>query len=156
MYAYAQASLIHYAKWMLKHEVPYQQVMDKVKIPTETWPAQDIRKCNVFLFAAKHTEGDLRSAFLQKAGFFFHACVRDLLSYATSHLTRPIVLLLVNGYMRASFVSNPEQQGVILKEYPDFGMPKSFAPQLAEVYKLKALVDHYRGMIQSWLSGHRP
>lgn len=155
MYAYAQASLLHYANWMVTHEVPYQQVMHKVQIPTETWPAQDIRKSNVFKFAAKHSEGSLREVFLEKADFFFQSCVTDLRSYATAHLTRPIVLLLVNGYMHASFSSNPKQQGVLLKEYPDFGIPKPFTPQLSEVYRLKELADGWVQKIQSWVSGKR-
>ncbi len=155
MYVYAQASLLHYADWMMTHELPYQQVMHKVNIPTETWPAQDIRKSNVFKFAAKHSEGFLREAFLQKSNFFFQSCVTDLRSYATAHLARPIVLLLVNGYMHASFTSNPEQQGVILKEYPDFGIPKSFTPQLAEIYRLKEMADGWLQKIQSWVSGKR-
>ena len=156
MYAYAQASLIHYAQWMVAHEVPYQQVIHKVKIPTETWPAQDIRKSNVFKFAAKYSEGLLRDTFLRKSEEFFQASIRDLRSYATSHLTRPIVLLLVNGYMHASFAANPDQRGVLLKEYPDFGNPQPFSPQLSEVYKLKEWMDECRGKIQSWTSGRKP
>ncbi len=154
MYAYAQASLIHYAQWMVEHEVPYQKVMHKVQIPTETWPAQDIRKSNVFKFAAKHTDGDLREVFLQKANYFFRACVDDLCSYSTCPLTRPIVLLLVNGYMHASFTVDPHQQGVILKEYRNFGMPTPFTQQLAEVYKLKKWVDGCRGKVRSWFSNN--
>ena len=156
MYAYAQASLLHYAEWMLIHEVPYQEVMHKVKIPTETWPAQDIRKSNVFKFAAKHAEGELREAFLKKADYFFRACVGDLRSYATSHLTRPVVLLLVNGYMQASFAVDPEQRGVMLQDYPDFGSPKSFTPQLAEIYTFKELADGWLAKIRSWLSRNNP
>jgi len=155
MYAYAQAGLLHYAKWMVTHEVPYQQVIHNVKIPTETWPAQDIRKSNVFKFAAKHSEGSLREVFLEKSDFFFRSCITDLRSYATAHLTRPIVLLLVNGYMHASFTSNPEQQGVILKEYPDFGIPKPFTPQLSEIYRLKEMTGGWLQKIQSWVSGKR-
>ena len=152
MYAYAQASLIHYAKWMLVHEVPYKQVMHKVLIPTETWPAQDVRKSNVFKFAAKHSEGALRESFLKKADYFFQTCVSDLRSFSTAYLTRPIVLLLVNGYMHASFAAYPDQKGVILKEYPDFGKPQSFTPQLAEIYKLKEVTDRCLGKMKAWFS----
>ncbi len=155
MYAYAQASLLHYAKWMVMHEVPYQQVIHNVKIPTETWPAQDIRKSNVFKFAAKHSEGSLRDVFLEKSAFFFQSCLTDLRSYATAHLTRPIVLLLVNGYMHASFTSNPAQQGVILTEYPEFGTPTPFTSQLSEIYRLKEMADGWLQKVQSWVSGNR-
>jgi hypothetical protein len=73
MYGYARASLLHYAAWMLEHEVPYKCVLDRVEIPTETWPAQDIRKSNVFKFAAKYAPEPLRNAYLQKASAFFRA-----------------------------------------------------------------------------------
>ncbi len=37
---YARESLLHYADWMMENEVPYKEVLHKVDIPTETWPAQ--------------------------------------------------------------------------------------------------------------------
>ena len=38
------ASLLHYADWMVKHEYPYLDRPEKVQFPTETWPAQELRK----------------------------------------------------------------------------------------------------------------
>jgi predicted AlkP superfamily pyrophosphatase or phosphodiesterase len=51
---YARDSLLHYADWMVNNEVPYKEVLHKVQIPTETWPAHDIRKCHIFHLAAKY------------------------------------------------------------------------------------------------------
>jgi hypothetical protein len=138
MYSYARASLLHYATWMLEHEVPYTRVLDRVEIPTETWPAQDIRKSNVFKFAAKHASEPLRSAYLQKARAFFGACVTDLLSFDTCTLTRPIVILMANGYMQAYFNCYPEETAPLPTSEYDFGAPKIFTPQFSELYKARA------------------
>lgn len=137
MYEYARASLLHYVEWMAEHEVPYKQVLNKVQIPTETWPAQDIWKSIVFLFAAKYEQGLNRTRYLEKAQYYFHRTVTDLLSFETWQLARPLILLLVNGYMHAYF-----QQGVlpVLSPSPqglDWGRPKPFTTQLHELYKTK-------------------
>jgi hypothetical protein len=137
MYSYARASLLHYARWMLEHEVPYIQVLNRVEIPTETWPAQDIRKSNVFKFAAKHAPEFLRSAYLQKAEAFFQACITDLLSFSTCSLTRPIVILIANGYMQAYFDSYPEEAAPLPEAEYDFGVPQDFTPQFYELYKVR-------------------
>jgi PcRGLX-like N-terminal RIFT barrel domain len=148
MYGYAKASLLHYAEWMVKNEVPYKQVLDRVEIPTETWSAQDIRKSNVCKFAAKHADDTRRLAFLQKADFFFSASVSDLLSFKTCQLTRPLVLMVGNGFMHAYFQVNPgESAPVPLKKYT-FGRPRAFVPQLHEIYKLRDLATSVLGIIK--------
>lgn len=134
MYGYAQASLLHYAKWMLEHEVPYATVLDKVAIPTETWPAQDIRKSVVFYLAAKHAVRPLRETFREKANFFFHACIRDLRSFPTCTLTRPITLLLANAQVHAYFQMRPEDVAPQPSELYDFGRPRPFSSQFVELY----------------------
>ena len=138
MYSYARASLLHYAAWMLEHEVPYTRVLDRVEIPTETWPAQDIRKSNVFKFAAKYAPEPFRSAYLQKAEAFFRACVTDVLSFDTCTLTRPIVILMANGYMQAYFDCYPEETAPLPEAEYDFGTPKNFTPQFSEINKARA------------------
>ena len=70
-YHYARESLLHYAKWMIEHEVPYKQVLHKVCLPTETWPAQDIRKSFVFGIASRYASDTLGEKFNQKRRFFF-------------------------------------------------------------------------------------
>jgi hypothetical protein len=137
MYAYAEASLLHYAKWMLEHEVPYATVLDKVEIPTETWPAQDIRKSVVFYLASKHTVGALRERFREKAAFFFETCIRDLLSFSTFDLARPIVLLLTNAHVDSYFQSHRQETALLLTKTYDFGRPQHFRRQFAELYQLR-------------------
>lgn len=140
MFAYAQESLFHYAKWMLDHEVPYKQVLHRVEIPTETWPAQDIRKCNVFKYAAKYACEPLRSVFQKQSDLFFDACITDLLSFPTHTLTRPIVLLMTNLSMHAYFAEYPNERGIQCDKKFDFGQPATFTPRLYELYQLREKV----------------
>src|SRR5262249_16248974 len=66
MYAYARESLLAYARWMGDHESPYLTRPERLEFPTETWSAQDIRKSDVFEFAAKHSSGRERERFRER------------------------------------------------------------------------------------------
>ena len=137
MYSYAQSSLLHYAEWMLINETPYACVLDRVEIPTETWPAQDIRKSHIFYLAAKHTSEPRRSAFQEKAAFFFDACLRDLYTFPTHQLTRPIVLLMTNAYIRSYFERHPEETAPKSQQHYSFDNHRAFTPQFYELYWLR-------------------
>ena len=140
MFSYAQESLLHYARWMLDHEVPYKQVLYKVEIPTETWPAQDIRKSNVFKYAAKYASEPLRGVFLKQSEVFFDACITDLLSFSTHALTRPIVLLMTNLSMHAYFAEHPNERGLQSDTKYNFGKPATFTPRFYELYRVREKV----------------
>lgn len=101
-FAYGRAALLHYARWMAAHEYPYLQKPEILEYPTETWAAQDMRKCEVFLFAAQHASGDARARFVERARFFFDYSVSTLLASPTRTLSRPLSLLLSNGFMGSS------------------------------------------------------
>ncbi len=149
-YSYARASLLHYATWMLEHEVPYTRVFDRVKIPTETWPAQDIRKSCVLHLAAKYaTEPVRRSAFRQQAEFFFQAGLQDLQTFPTRTLTRPIVLLLTNAYIHTYFQQHPDETGPSPAHYDDFGRPQKFIPQFDELYWVRTQLRKVLAVMQS-------
>ncbi len=125
---YSRDSLLHYANWMAEHESPYQEILHKVLIPTETWPAQDIRKCHVFHLAAKYSLPEKRQKYAQKAAFFYSRCLEDLLGYQTAYLTRPLVLLCVYGYVHDYFLAHGYGEERISHCY-DFGSPQTFLPQ---------------------------
>ena len=129
---YARDSVLHYADWMAENEVPYADVLDKVEMPTETWPAQDIRKCHVMHIAAGFSEGNARRRFSERAEFFYRRCLQDLMAFSTAYLVRPRVILAVYGYIQ-SYV---ERYGYVGPEtaHPgahgyEFGEPETFAPQ---------------------------
>ena len=130
-YFYARDSLLHYARWMVEKEVPYKDVLHKVEIPTETWPAQDIRKAHVLNQASRYAPASERDAFRRKARFFFDRCVEDLLSFETAHLTRPQVLLAAYGWIQACFDGGAVEEVPFAEHGHDFGAPEPFLPQRA-------------------------
>lgn len=105
MYSYARITLLRYADWMAIHEYPFLDKPEKLEFPTETWAAQDMRKVEVFQWAARHGCERQKQLFLEKASFFFHEAVRQLNEFETKSLCRPIALLLSNGYSHDFFAS---------------------------------------------------
>ena len=102
-YTYAQASLLHYARWMVANEYLYLDKPEQLEYPTETWAAQDMRKSDVFKFAAKHSPGAERGAFIERSQYFFAGAIRMLAERPTRFTARPRVLMLICGFMHAAF-----------------------------------------------------
>jgi len=127
-YAYARAALLHYARWMAQHEVPYLDHREKLEYPTETWAAQDVRKSDVFAFAAQHAELPERGRFTERARFFFDYSMTTLLGEKTRAFARPVVLLLSNGWMelgRRAIRQRPRPSEQLAR----FGLRERFVPQ---------------------------
>jgi hypothetical protein len=98
MYRYARAALLHYAEWMREHEYPYLEKPAILEFPTETWSAQDIRKSDIFAWAALCTSGAERDEYLNASRRFFEDVFTRLPSLPTWRFTRPLALLLWRGY----------------------------------------------------------
>ena len=139
MYGYARTCLLHYAKWMIDNEYPYLTKPEILEHPTETWAAQDMRKCEVFQWASLHAGGELRESLLERAKFFFDYSTETLSTMETRTLCRPIALLLSNGYSRAWFENHNDipklPQPTNDKNKVDFGMPQQFVPQKIQAIK---------------------
>ncbi len=129
MLHYARASLLHYARWMLAREVPYKEVLDRVELPTETWPAHDIRKAHVLNVAAHFAPRREHAAFRARARFFFDRCLDDVLSFETAYLTRPLVILCGNGYVQAYYDSDADALTVPEPLAYAYGKPAEFESQ---------------------------
>lgn len=97
-FSHARGSLITYADWMVNNEYPYLDKPEILEYPNETWAAQDLRKGVVLFYAAKFSEGVQREIFLDKAGFFLTNGLDTLISQPTHFFTRPLVLLMQNGW----------------------------------------------------------
>ena len=133
MFYYAKESLLHYARWMLKNEVPYKDVLHKVDIPTETWSAQDIRKSNVFDYSYKYS-GDKK--FKEKSEFFFNRCIKDLNTFKTKTFTRSLAILMNFSVMHDYFQHNDVKAEFADKKIK-FRKPKKFKPQGYYLYKAR-------------------
>ena len=128
LFYYARDSLLHYAAWMSQNERPYKDVLHKVLLPTETWPAHDIRKCHVFHCAANYSIEDKRYGFARKAEYFYQRCLEDLQSFQTSLLARPLIILCVYGGVHDYYLTNGYESSCFSHSY-DFGLPQQFLPQ---------------------------
>lgn len=103
MYDYAQQSLLHYARWMVRHERPYLDHPEQLEYVTEAWAAQEFRKANVLRLAARHADSSEAVGMLGKANELADRAWRDLLSFETCHFTRAIAVLLTEGTIDAYF-----------------------------------------------------
>jgi len=129
MYAYGRESLLHYARWMAAQEYPYLDKPEILEFPTETWAAQDMRKSEVFKYAAKHARGDERSRFLERSEFFFRYSTSTLAGMPTRTLARPVVILLTNGFMHAFFQQHSDVTAPPPVWTDSFGARELFVPQ---------------------------
>jgi hypothetical protein len=132
-FAYARASLTRYAQWMLEREAPFATRFDRVQYPTETWPAQDVRKSCVFDYAAQYGPAELRQPMTAAAERFFTASLQGVLSFDTRACTRPLAILLANGVQRASCRLHPPAAPPAAATDEDFGAPSGFRPQKERV-----------------------
>ncbi len=99
-HAYAVAVLLHYAKWMAVREKPFLSRPEKLKYPTETWAAIELRKTNVFLYAIQYGGGEDASLFRERAEFFYRQCFSDLARFPEQvFFARPLAILMANGLM---------------------------------------------------------
>jgi hypothetical protein len=129
-YAYAHDSLLHYANWMAAHEYPFLEKPERLEYPTETWAAQDVRKSEVFAFAARYASGDVRERFLDRSRFFFDTSMAILMASATRTLARPVVLLLSYGYSQPALYSMAACGTTATPPNGcDHGVPSPFVPQ---------------------------
>jgi hypothetical protein len=136
MYAYARASLLHYARWMARREYPALDKPEELEYPTETWGAQEVRKSEVFEYAAKHASGEERECFVERAEFYFRATMDSMRESPTRTLCRPVVLMLAFGFRHAYFRRYPQTAAPPPPEGSvDFGTPEAFVPQKARAKK---------------------
>src|SRR5262249_47316793 len=129
MYAYGRASLLHYARWMVENEYPYLDKPEKLEFKTETWAAQDVRKSDVFYFAALHASGNERERFLERARFFYEYSMRTLASASTRALARPVAVLMTSGFMSGLVERQPDIAAPEPSGSHAFGRPERFVPQ---------------------------
>ena len=136
MYAYSQASLAHYARWMLAHERPYFDRRGDLEYPTEAWPAQELRKANVLRYAAAHVDEPERGQFLARGEELADRAWRDWAAFDSRDSTRAVAILLTEGVRDAWFRRcEPTPAPRAMGEF-DFGSPERFVPQRRRVLEL--------------------
>lgn len=137
-YAFAQSTLLHYARWMASHERPILDTPERLQFPTETWAAQDLRKVEVFQFAAKHATGEFKARCLERAEWFFQTSVSKLHTFPTKSLCRPVILAMKYGWTRNWWRTHGSEQApspmrpIDIQALPEWRM---FVPQRALAVK---------------------
>ena len=129
---YARDVLLTYARWMVENELPYKEQLHKVDCPTETWPAQDVRKAHVFHVAALCCHPDESGHFKEQALRYFSRGLDDLLEFETAYLTRPRVILAAYGYVHLYFAGADhadDYERIRVDHGFDFGLPSQFVSQ---------------------------
>ena len=129
MYAYARASLLRYARWMVEHEVPYFDHPEKLEFPTETWAAQEFRKANVLRLAAAHADEPLRSDLLRRGDELAERAWNDLLQFETAPAPGPSPSSWSKGRSTPTFAAIAPIRRRSPIEAHDFGVPEVFVPQ---------------------------
>lgn len=142
MYAYGRETLLHYARWMAAHERPILDTPEALQYPTETWAAQDLRKVEVFQYAAKHAAGDDKAKFLERAAWFHQYCAAKLNEFETKSLCRPVILVMRYGWSHTWWQRHPEASAPPPAVAPaDWGAWTPFVPQkVRAVRRAKQLV----------------
>ena len=148
MYAYARASLLHYAEWMAEHEVPYFDHADRLEYPTEAWAGQEFRKANVLRLAAAHADEPLRGRLLKRGAELSERAWADLLRFASRTTARAVALVMVEGtvdeYLRHSALPAAPRPA----RDEAFDPPEPFVPQ-----KLRVLSRLRTGRGLAWALG---
>jgi len=133
MYAYARAALVHYATWMVDHERPYFDQVERLEYPSATWAAQELRKANVLRMSALHAVEPLRGRLLERGANLSERAWRDLGRFGTRLTLRPLAILLREGLCDSYFRS-----GAAVPTLPDpvqewHAFPEQFQPQRARI-----------------------
>jgi hypothetical protein len=149
MYAYARASLIRFAIWMLDHERPYLDHPEQLDYPTETWAAQDFRKANVLRLAAAHVEEPIRGRLLQRGEELANRAWTDLLGFASRMVARAVAIVMVEGSQDSYFRSRPIIPPPLPAHEGDFGAAEPFVAQKLRVLaQLKTVPGLLRAMLR--------
>jgi hypothetical protein len=133
MYAYAQASLLKYAEWMLHNERPYFDQRDKMEFPTEVWAAQELRKANVLRMAAGHAEEPLRTALVRRGRELADRGWEDLNRFPSRFVARAAAIVFVEGLRDSAFRAAGIKQMPRPSRAYRFPPPEHFVPQRKRV-----------------------
>jgi hypothetical protein len=139
-YSYARECLLAYARFVAERERPTLDEPERLDHPTETWAAQDLRKCDVLLFAAMHATGAERERFRERAEYFWRESLERLDAHETKSYMRPVIILMHYGHLKAWMDAHPDETRPAGPEIEP-GAPVRFVPQkIRAIAKLKRIV----------------
>ena len=144
MYAYARTALVRYAQWMVEKERPYLDRPEDLEYPTEAWAAQEFRKANIFLLAARHVSEAAREEMLAKHRELADRAWRDLSSFESHLATRAVAVVLKEAAIAESACRTDATRHALDPGAWDFGAPQQFVAQRRRV---KDRLAHFSGVV---------
>jgi hypothetical protein len=130
MREYTMASLVHYADWMLDNDLFYLDYPEQLEYPTETWAAQELRKGNVLFAASQYVDASRGAQFKDRAQSIMTRAWQTLMSFQTRCCTRPLALVLQQGYVESFFTVQPaDRRHLVSQSIVTFGPRLSFQSQ---------------------------
>jgi hypothetical protein len=138
-YEYAQLAIRSYATWMLQHEMPYFDQIEKLEFPTEVWAAQELRKANVMRLAARHVEEPMRTRLLDRGDELGDRAWSDLLRFETRASARALALVMNEGLLDCTLRSRQVLPAPSAEHgrTDDFGEPNTFISQWQRVRAMR-------------------
>ncbi|MBX2857506.1 MAG: hypothetical protein KTR17_02495 [Cellvibrionaceae bacterium] len=138
---YAKACLMHFAAWMLEHEVFYLDRPEVLEFPNDTWCAQDIRKATIYncaaMLSADTTESQRYAAARDKT---IHYVAEKLRDSQERHYTRILVLLMQSVFtlrlphkLPESAVSSSNQNFGIVPRHSMLGILKAYISDMLKL-----------------------
>ena len=92
--AYIRACLAKYGKWMFENERLFSADKSQLEFPTETWPAQDLRKGSTLMLLSNYAPTTKQNDWHGRGAELFQSALEELVSYETRCFTRPVALAL--------------------------------------------------------------
>ena len=108
MFHYTRLCLLVYCRWMVANEKFFLDCPDELEYPTETWAAQELRKGTTLLLAAQYADEHERDAFELRARGILDRAWESLMSFETRNYTRPLAVVLQQGYLETFFSADDE------------------------------------------------
>jgi len=135
-FTHARESLLTYARWMVENEYLYLEKPEILEFPNETWAGQDLRKGVVLYYASQYASVDEAERFLAKARYLLDNGLDELCRQETSYFTRPLALMMQNGWAIEALNSD-----IRPKDYPGLPQPAGRpTPQMTIVNFIKRTV----------------
>ena len=95
----------------------------------------------MFFHAACHSSGADREAFIERGQFFHNYSTAALQASPTRALARPVVVLLISGFMYGWYLTQPKFQFPAPERPSGFGPVIPFVPQKARAKTRLLLVS---------------
>jgi hypothetical protein len=132
-FAWARAVLRHYGAWLVEHERPYFDQVERLDFPNETWAAQEMRKANVLRLAARSADAPLRERLRQRGDELADRAWHDVFRFPTRTSTRSLAILLTEGARDACLRAEADEAVGPAGPPAAFGPPQRFVPQRQRV-----------------------